>query len=615
VIGNYAARFYLFAMGPVRVLQNTLETQIFDRVQRLESRVMAAYRKLSLTDDSLSAAVIPQDYDYSMGYSKYGIDTGNAYANAGINTGSSDASAGINTGSADASKGVNTGASDASAGINTGSADASKGINTGAADASKGINTGGSDASAGINTGSADASKGINTGSADASKGINVGGSEASAGINTGSADASKGINIGGSDASAGINTGSADASRGISTGAADASKGINTGAADASAGINTGAADASKGINTGAADASKGINTGGSDASAGINTGSADASKGINTGAADASKGINVGGSDASAGINTGAADANKGINTGNAYANNGISTGNSYQNNGIDAGQAYENAGISSGDQYWNGAIVDYGGSQEKLLNNGQKEGDEQAAKEKTRDNSYIGGGTGYAKKWGHSWSPYASGNWYSAVDGVELMDGAAIKLMLTQFTVFQGQEISDSWTALFPQILAQFRDGYVVNTTVASIQVNKMFYPEWWLNAVGYFDIPPNNQTGAILFAFNPFSTGYVTTGFWLLSMFFTAAVAGMFSAIIALKYAKSTSAFFTPGDFKYEGISMGSAAPAPASNTAFSLFSKKSDVAAHENEYLFGSSSYQHKFPQQRKYTAMDDEDNL
>jgi hypothetical protein len=571
VIGNYAARFYLFAMGPVRVLQNTLETQIFDRVQRLESRVMAAYRKLSLTDDSLSAAVIPQDYDYSMGYSKYGIDTGNAYANAGINTGSSDASAGINTGSADASKGVNTGASDASAGINTGSADASKGINTGAADASKGINTGGSDASAGINTGSADASKGINTGAADAS---------------------------------AGINTGSADASRGISTGAADASPGINTGAADASAGINTGAADASKGINTGAADASKGINTGGSDASAGINTGSADASKGINTGAADASKGINVGGSDASAGINTGAADANKGINTGN-----------SYQNNGIDAGQAYENAGISSGDQYWNGAIVDYGGSQEKLLNNGQKEGDEQAAKEKTRDNSYIGGGTGYAKKWGHSWSPYASGNWYSAVDGVELMDGAAIKLMLTQFTVFQGQEISDSWTALFPQILAQFRDGYVVNTTVASIQVNKMFYPEWWLNAVGYFDIPPNNQTGAILFAFNPFSTGYVTTGFWLLSMFFTAAVAGMFSAIIALKYAKSTSAFFTPGDFKYEGISMGSAAPAPASNTAFSLFSKKSDVAAHENEYLFGSSSYQHKFPQQRKYTAMDDEDNL
>lgn len=32
--------------------------------------------------------------------------------------------------------------------------------------------------------------------------------------------------------------------------------------------------------------------------------------------------------------------------------------------------------------------------------------------------------------------------------------------------------------------------------------------MFYPRWWLEAVGYFDTPPNHDPAAILFA--PFSS---------------------------------------------------------------------------------------------------------
>jgi hypothetical protein len=51
--------------------------------------------------------------------------------------------------------------------------------------------------------------------------------------------------------------------------------------------------------------------------------------------------------------------------------------------------------------------------------------------------------------------------------------------------------------AWNELFPVLLTTYHDGYIaeaLNTT--TINMVKLFYPEWWLQAVGYYANRPNN-----------------------------------------------------------------------------------------------------------------------
>jgi hypothetical protein len=68
--------------------------------------------------------------------------------------------------------------------------------------------------------------------------------------------------------------------------------------------------------------------------------------------------------------------------------------------------------------------------------------------------------------------------------------------------------------AWRDMLPSIWATYRDGYVfTGLDQPTVSVQRMFYPEWWLEQVGYFNpMNLNHDTGAILFASDP---AYVST----------------------------------------------------------------------------------------------------
>jgi dipeptidase len=79
-----------------------------------------------------------------------------------------------------------------------------------------------------------------------------------------------------------------------------------------------------------------------------------------------------------------------------------------------------------------------------------------------------------------------------------------------MLTAFSQNKGQQTVDAWRDLLPTLITQFHDGYhAQNLDGTEIQMKKLFYPKWWLDAVGYFENKPNTDPKAIMFAPAPAS----------------------------------------------------------------------------------------------------------
>ena len=78
-----------------------------------------------------------------------------------------------------------------------------------------------------------------------------------------------------------------------------------------------------------------------------------------------------------------------------------------------------------------------------------------------------------------------------------------------LLTDFTVAHGDETMLAWRKMIPQIWTTYRDGYVFSgLDQSTVSVQRMFYPEWWLQQVGYFNpMNLNHDKDAILFSSNP------------------------------------------------------------------------------------------------------------
>jgi hypothetical protein len=114
------------------------------------------------------------------------------------------------------------------------------------------------------------------------------------------------------------------------------------------------------------------------------------------------------------------------------------------------------------------------------------------------------------------------------------------------LTEFTVTKGQKVSDAWKELFPYLLSHFRDGFILNTDDVTIGITRMFYPKWWLDAVGYFNIKPNPNPEAILFgardriiATSGSNDNYVSKQFFYVSLIGTSVLSAI-SVYSFLKY---------------------------------------------------------------------------
>lgn len=68
--------------------------------------------------------------------------------------------------------------------------------------------------------------------------------------------------------------------------------------------------------------------------------------------------------------------------------------------------------------------------------------------------------------------------------------------------------------------------------------------VFYPKWWLDAVGYFTHPGNKDPDAILFSPTAFSTGSITTGTLMLCTAMSAIVFASAGYMLAKKKFERT-----------------------------------------------------------------------
>jgi hypothetical protein len=83
-----------------------------------------------------------------------------------------------------------------------------------------------------------------------------------------------------------------------------------------------------------------------------------------------------------------------------------------------------------------------------------------------------------------------------------------------LLTTFCTTEGDAVSAAWRDLLPRVITTYRDGMIIgDTDKAVFTIQKMFYPRWWLEAVGYFNNKGN--TNGILFAVNPTRYSYTSS----------------------------------------------------------------------------------------------------
>jgi len=67
----------------------------------------------------------------------------------------------------------------------------------------------------------------------------------------------------------------------------------------------------------------------------------------------------------------------------------------------------------------------------------------------------------------------------------------DVRAVTDALTTYTSSRAAGVMAAYGAAFPALIAKFHDGFIRSgETEAAVTMTTMFYPEWWLKAVGYF-----------------------------------------------------------------------------------------------------------------------------
>jgi hypothetical protein len=73
-----------------------------------------------------------------------------------------------------------------------------------------------------------------------------------------------------------------------------------------------------------------------------------------------------------------------------------------------------------------------------------------------------------------------------------------------MLTALTVEEAVKITIAWRDLLPQLITKYHDGYQAqNLNGEAITMKKLFYPQSWLDATGYWKNAPNKGDDVIMF----------------------------------------------------------------------------------------------------------------
>lgn len=77
-------------------------------------------------------------------------------------------------------------------------------------------------------------------------------------------------------------------------------------------------------------------------------------------------------------------------------------------------------------------------------------------------------------------------------------------AVSQLFTDFTEDQAERTMTAFGELFELLLTKYHDGAIATKTdTPKLVMVKMFYPQWWLNATGYYNNKPNFGPGVLMF----------------------------------------------------------------------------------------------------------------
>jgi hypothetical protein len=119
---------------------------------------------------------------------------------------------------------------------------------------------------------------------------------------------------------------------------------------------------------------------------------------------------------------------------------------------------------------------------------------------------------------------------------MSGTAASKNEALISLLTKFSSLEAEKTTTAWRDLLPHLITKFHDGYIAeNLNGTAINMNKMFYPKWWLEVTDYFKQKGNTGAGVILFEPSPIvGTSYS-------SLIFTAISSSIISMTLAFYIA--------------------------------------------------------------------------
>lgn len=109
------------------------------------------------------------------------------------------------------------------------------------------------------------------------------------------------------------------------------------------------------------------------------------------------------------------------------------------------------------------------------------------------------------------------------------------------LTQYTEEQAADVLSSWQDLLPSLITVYHDGYIAQSLdQAKISMKKVFYPPEWLDATGYWDNPPNNAPGVIMFDADPVAVDATASGTSAFGTIFLTAIVSSLATLLGGAY---------------------------------------------------------------------------
>ena len=122
--------------------------------------------------------------------------------------------------------------------------------------------------------------------------------------------------------------------------------------------------------------------------------------------------------------------------------------------------------------------------------------------------------------------------------------------VTALLTEVSNLQAAKVLLAWRDMLPKLITKYHDGYrAEGLTTPAIEMQKLFYPKWWLEATGYFDSKITTGPGVILFNPSPNKSSATLGGggggggeYSLQTLMLTSCVSSLLTVLLGVVFLK-------------------------------------------------------------------------